>query len=121
MIRALTILCACLAVGEIVVYCSGIRLPASIIGLLVLFFLLHRGWVQADWFKPVTDFLMQNLMLMLIVPCVALINYLELLAQDAWAIMTAAAGSSICVLLTTAKTHEWLRQKSNKPAEDNGE
>lgn len=110
MIRALTLIFACLAAGEFLVRLSGIRLPPSIIGLLVLFALLHSGKVKAEWFKPITDFLMQNLMLMLLPPCIALVNYLDLLADGFLPITLATVGSSILVILATAKTHEWIRK-----------
>ncbi len=118
MIRALTIIFACLAIGELVIYLTQIKLPSGIIGLLILFGLLQSGKVKPDWFKPITDFLMQNLMLMLIVPCVALVEYLDLLAKDIWAILLSSVGSSVLVLLATAKTHEWARKKFNKNKEN---
>ncbi len=43
MIRQLVILFGCLAVGELVVYLTGIHLPSSIIGMLVLALLLEAG------------------------------------------------------------------------------
>lgn len=118
MIRALTIIFACLALGELIIYFTQLKLPASILGLLVLFALLQSGKVKADWFKPITDFFMKNLMLPLIVPCVALVEYLDLLAQDAWAILLSSIGSSILVLMCTAKTHEWARKKFIAKQED---
>lgn len=117
MIRALAILFACLAVGELIIYLTGIKLPSGIIGLLVLFGLLQAKLAKPDWFKPITDFLMQNLMLILIVPCVALVEYLDLLAKDAWAIIISAVGSSVLVLLATTKTHEWARKKISQKKE----
>lgn len=121
MIRALTIILGCLAVGELVIYLTDLPFPSSIIGLLILFILLEKQLVKPDWFKPITDFLMQNLMLMLIVPCVALVEYLDLLGKDAFAIIIAAMGSSVLVLLSTAKTHEWLRSRSPKSLNENKE
>lgn len=111
MIRAFTIIFACLAAAELLIYFSAIKLPPSILGLLILFALLQTGKVKAQWFKPITDFLMQNLMLFLIPPCVALVQYLDLLAKDAWLIVIASAGSTILVLFATAKTHEYLRKQ----------
>lgn len=115
MIRPLAIIFACLAVGELLIYLTAIKLPPSILGLLILFGLLQTGKVKAEWFKPITDFLMQNLMLFLIPPCVALVEYLDLLAKDAWVVLIAPLVSSILVMFATAKTHEWLRKRqSNK-------
>lgn len=118
MIRAITIILACLAMGELVIYLTQIKLPSSIIGLLILFGLLQSGKVKTEWFKPLTDFLMQNLLLMLIVPCVALIEYLDLLAKDIGAIFVSSVGSTILVLFATAKTHECLSRKRKKNKEN---
>lgn len=111
MIRAFTIIFACLAAAELLIYFTNIKLPPSIVGLLILFTLLQTGKVKAEWFKPITDFLMGNLMLFIIPPCVALVEHLDLLAKDAWVIIISAAGSSILVMFATAKTHEWLRKR----------
>ncbi|QMT30911.1 CidA/LrgA family protein [Alysiella filiformis] len=111
MIRAFTIIFACLASAELLIHMTAIKLPPSILGLLFLFTLLQTGKVKAEWFKPITDFLMQNLMLFIIPPCVALVQYLDLLAKDAWVIVISSFTSSLLVLFATAKTHEWLRKR----------
>ena len=43
MIRALSIIFGFLALGEAVVYFSGVKLPGSIIGMGLLFGTLHMG------------------------------------------------------------------------------
>lgn len=111
MIRAFAVIFACLVAGEVVVRLLQLKLPASIIGLLLLFGLLQLGWAKVEWFRQMTDFLMQNLMLLLIPPCVALMNYLDLLAADFWPITLATIGSSILVLLASAATHELIRKR----------
>lgn len=121
MIRAFTIIFACLAVAELVIYLTAIKLPPSILGLLILFTLLQTGKVKAEWFKPITDFLMQNLMLFIIPPCVALVQYLDLLADNAWVIIISAFSSSLLVLFATAKTHEFLRKRQTENPNQNKE
>lgn len=111
MIAALAIIFACLVLGEGIVYLTQFKLPSGILGLLILFTLLQSQKIKPELFKPITDFFMQNLMLILIVPCVALVEYLDLLSQDIWAIVLSSVGSTILVLLTTAQTHQWLRKK----------
>lgn len=111
MIRALVIIFACLSAGQLLVSVTGIMLPAAIVGLLLLFALLLMGWVQAEWFKPLTDFLLQNMMLMILPPAIGIINHLDLLGQYFWPITIAAVVSSLSVLGVTAKTYEWMRGK----------
>lgn len=108
-IRALLIILGCLAAGEAAVFLAGIKLPGSIIGMGILFFMLQAGWVQAAWLQELTDALMANLTLFLVPPCVAVISYLDLIADDWFSILVSASASTLCVLLVTGKVHRWIR------------
>lgn len=111
MIRALCIIFGCLAVGQMIVTLTSLRFPASIMGMGVLFVLLHQGWVKAAWLKPITDVLMQNLSLFLVPPCVAVMDYLDLVRHDFWPLVVATVVSTLLVMLVTAKSHEWIRRR----------
>ena len=100
MLRALIIVFACLAAGEVFLHLTHLKLPASIVGLLILFGLLQAGWVKEAWFKP----------LLMIPACVALMDYFSIVAHDFWSIAAATVASSVLVLLSSAKTHEILRR-----------
>lgn len=52
---------------------------------------------------------MSNLTLFLVPPCVAVISYLDLIADDWFPILTATAASTLCVLIVTGKVHRWIR------------
>lgn len=110
-IRALLVVLGCLALGESAAYLTGIKLPGSIIGMGVLFALLQAGWVKAEWLRQLTDALMANLTLFLVPPCVAIISYLDLIADDWFPILVSASASTLCVLLVTGKVHQWIREK----------
>ncbi|HFC1137919.1 TPA: CidA/LrgA family protein [Neisseria gonorrhoeae] len=94
-IRALLIILGCLAAGETAVFLAGIKLPGSIVGMGVL--------------QQLTDALMANLTLFLVPPCVAVISYLDLIADDWFSILVSASASTLCVLLVTGKVHRWIR------------
>ena len=47
MIRQCSILFGCLALGELIVFLTGIKLPSSIIGMLLLTLFLKLGWIKA--------------------------------------------------------------------------
>lgn len=111
MLRALIIVFACLGAGEVLLHFTHLKLPASIVGLLILFSLLKVGWVKESWFKPMTDFLMQHMMLLMIPACVALMDYFSIVVQDFWTIALATVASTVLVLLSSAKTHEILRKR----------
>ena len=46
MIRQCSILFGCMALGELIVYLTGVKLPSSIIGMLFLTLFLSLGWVK---------------------------------------------------------------------------
>ena len=57
MIRQCAILFGCLALGELIVYLTGIKLPSSIIGMLLLTLFLKLGWIKLQWVQGLSDFL----------------------------------------------------------------
>ena len=117
MIRQCVIIFGCLAVGELLVALTGIKLPSSIIGMLLLTLLLRLGWVKVAWVKGISDFLVKNLPLFFVPPGVAVMLYLDVIEASFWSIMVAALGSTVIVLATTGWTHQALRKSrffSNK-------
>ena len=111
LVRALFIVFACLAVGEGVVRLTGLPFPASIIGMGVLFVLLQLKWVKVEWLQQMTDVLMQNLSLFLVPPCVAVMDYLDVMRGDWQAILTATVVSTLLVMWVSGKSHEWIRRR----------
>lgn len=109
MIAALAIIFGCLGVGEIIVTMLGLKLPPSIIGLLLLFALLKLRWVRVDTVRPVSDVLLNNLMLLLIPACVSVMDYLDVLAQDFMPIVVSTIVSTLLVFWLSAKIHAWVR------------
>ncbi|EFV80193.1 MULTISPECIES: CidA/LrgA family protein [Neisseria] len=109
-IRALLVVLGCLTLGEAAVWILGLKLPGSIVGMGLLFAALQAGWVKLSWVEELADILMANLTLFLVPPCVAVISYLDVIANDWFSILTATIVSTVCVLLVTGKVHEWVRR-----------
>ena len=109
-IRALLVVLGCLILGEAAVWILGLKLPGSIVGMGLLFAALQAGWVKLSWVEELADILMANLTLFLVPPCVAVISYLDVIANDWFSILTATIASTVCVLLVTGKVHEWVRR-----------
>ncbi len=112
MIKQCVIIFGCLAIGELIAHTTGIKLPSSIIGMLLLALLLKLGWVKVAWVKGISDFLVKNLPLFFVPPGVAVMLYLDVIKADFWSIVVASIGSTIIVLSLTGWTHQALR-KSN--------
>ncbi len=110
MIRQCAILFGCLALGELIVFLTGFKLPSSIIGMLLLTSLLKLGWIKLEWVKGLSDFLVANLGFFFIPPGVALMLYFDIIKAEFWPIMVATLVSTILVLVVTGWVHQLIRK-----------
>lgn len=109
MIRQVAIIFGCLAVGELIVHFTSVSLPSSIIGMLLLTLLLKIGWIKLAWVKGISDFLVGTLPFYFVPAGVAVMLYFDLIASYLLAIVVAAFGSTIIVLIVTGWVHQHLR------------
>jgi holin-like protein len=99
------ILFGCLAAGELIVGVTGIRLPASIVGMLLLALLLALKVVKLQQIEKLTSFLISNLGFFFVPPGVALMVHLGLIRSEIVPIAVATLVSTALVLWFTAWTH----------------
>ena len=111
MVRQCAILFGCLALGELVVYLTGVKLPSSIIGMLLLTLFLKLGWIKLHWVRGLSDFLVANLGFFF-VPGVALMLYFDVITAQFWPIVIATVVSTVLVLVVTGWSHQ-LTRKTN--------
>ena len=114
MIRQCFILFGCLALGELTVWLTGVKLPASIIGMLLLTLLLKLKAVKLEWVRGLTDFLIANLGFFFVPPGVALMLYFDLIKAEIVPITLATLLSTIIVLIITGHTHQVVSKGENK-------
>ena len=117
MIRQCFILFGCLALGELIVKVTGVKLPASIIGMLILTLLLKLKIVKLEWVRGLTDFLIANLGFFFVPPGVALMLYFDVIKMEILPIALATLLSTIIVLLVTGHTHQVVSKGENKVLE----
>ena len=110
MIRQCAILFGCLALGELIVFLTGIKLPSSIIGMLLLTLFLKVGWIKLHWVPGMSDFLVANLGFFFIPPGVALMLYFDIIAAEFWPIAIASLVSTLLVLVVTGWVHQLTRK-----------
>ena len=110
MIRQCSILFGCLALGELIVYLTGIKLPSSIIGMLLLTLFLQLGWIKLHWVQGLSDFLVANLGFFFVPSGVALMLYFDIIAAEFWPIVIATLVSTVLVLVVTG----WVDQLVGK-------
>ena len=100
--------------GELVVMVTGLKLPASIIGMLLLPLLLQLRIVKLEWVRGLTDFLIANLGFFFVPPGVALMLYFDLIRAEIVPIVAATVLSTILVLLVTGHTHQVVSKGERK-------
>ena len=110
MIRQCAILFGCLALGELVVFVTGIKLPSSIIGMLLLTLFLKLGWVKLHWVQGLSDFLVANLGFFFVPSGVALMLYFDIIQAQFWPIVISTIISTILVLVVTGWVHQLIRK-----------
>ena len=111
MVRQCTIILGCLAIGELIVALTGIKLPSSIIGMLLLTLFLKLGWVKLHWVKGISDFLVKNMAFFFVPAGVAIMMYFDLIRISFWPILVASIVSTILVLAVTGWVHQVMRKK----------
>ena len=121
MIRQCTIIFGCLAVGELIVWLTGISIPSSIIGMLLLTALLQMKVFKLEWVKGMSDFLISNLGFFFVPPGVALMLYFDIIKAELLPIVVATVISTVLVMITTGWTDQFLRKLVYKKKDGHGD
>ena len=109
MIRQCLIIFGCLALGELIVWLTGITIPSSIIGMLLLAALLQMKAIKLEWVKGMSDFLISNMGFFFVPPGVALMLYLDVIKAEFVPIAVATVVSTVLVLVVTGWTHQLFK------------
>ena len=111
-LRQCVIIFLCLGVGEIIVALTETQFPSALIGMLLLTFLLKKGWVKLEWVQDVSNVLLSHFGLFFVPPGVALMLYFDLIAAEWFSITVATVASILIVLALTGWTYQLLRRRS---------
>ena len=109
MVKQCFIIFGCLAVGEIIVWLTGISIPGSILGMLLMTFLLEKKLLKVEDVAPMCRFLVSNMGFCFVPPGVALMLYFDVIADSWLAITVATVVSTALVLLVTGRVHQLFR------------
>ncbi|MCM1067693.1 MAG: CidA/LrgA family protein [Muribaculaceae bacterium] len=104
------VLFAFLAAGEFVVWLTGIPVPSSIIGMLLLTASLKAGIVKPAHVERLSNFLVHNLGFFFVPAGVGLMNCLGIIADQWLPIVGASVGSTIIIIAVTGRTHRSVRR-----------
>lgn len=114
MLIQFVIIFGCLALGELIVYLTGINFPSCIIGMILLTIFLKIKLVKYEWVNKISGFLLDNLGFFFVPPSVALMLYFDVIKAEWLPISLAIIVSTVAVLVATGWTHQLFRKTSNK-------
>lgn len=114
--RGLLILTLSLWTGNFISERLPIMIPSSIIGLLILFFLLAFQIIPTCWIKNSCNLFMRYMTLLFIPAAMGIMDNYTLLLNNWVPIIFGSIGSSLLVLLLTAWLTEKLHKKTTKTA-----
>ena len=103
-----------LAIGEVIVWATGIPIPSSIIGMLCLTAALQYKVVKLRWESGVAEFLTSNLGFFFIPAGVSLMHYFDILRAQWMPIVAASTASTLVVLWVTGLVHQYLRKRISR-------
>ena len=114
MILQFGILMAFLAAGELVVSLTGIPIPSSIIGMILLTAALHFKVIKLRHVEMLANFMVHNLGFFFVPAGVGLINCLGLISDQWLPIVGASVGSTIIIMAVTGRVHQWVRHAMSR-------
>ena len=114
MAKQFFVIFGCLALGEVIVWATGIKLPSSIIGMLLLTFFLKTKIVKLEWVEKLSQFLLANLGFFFVPPGVAIMLYLDVIQKELLPIAMATLLSTILVLVVTGHMHQFVVKTERK-------
>lgn len=112
--RGLIILTLCLWAGNIISKILPIMIPGSIIGLLILFFLLAFQLIPTCWIKNSCNLFMRYMTVLFIPAAMGIMDNYSLLLDNWIPIIFGCIGSSIIVLFLTSFLTLHLYKKPSK-------
>ena len=113
-LKAFLVVFGCLFLGEVFIRLTHLPLPASIIGLLLLFFALQTGLVELKTVQSLAKIMLDYLVLMVVPACISIMQYLDIIQKELWILLLATSLSTFLVLIATGRTYQVVRylQKS---------
>lgn len=105
--------------GVFIVDVTGIIIPGSIIGLVLLWLSLYFKLLNVKFIQEGASFLLAFLTLFFIPSTVAVINYPELLTKAGVFLVIAVIVSTLLTMVITGKVSQYIEKKENEPEEAN--
>lgn len=114
MIKPVLIVFGCLAAGNVIVAATGLPLPASIVGMILLTILFITKLVKVEEVKSLGDFFNSHMSFFFVPAGVSVMLYLDIIRGQFLPIVVSAFVSTILVIVATGWTHQLMRSKNKK-------
>ena len=111
-VKQFLIILGALYLGHAITALTGIPIPASVIGLIILFLALLAGVVRLKDVQATADFILKYLALFFVVPAVGIMAYFDVLVSDAFKIFVPLILSILAGLFTAGKVTEFFIKRS---------
>ena len=104
---SLLVLLGFLLAGNAVASLGRLPLPGSVVGMLLLAFVLRLRWIPEAWTEPAAGLLLRHMGLLFVPPGVGLMLQYDLLRREWLPIVLGSAASTVAVVLVVG----WLQQR----------
>lgn len=110
------------ASGELIssLLSSFIKLPGTIVGMIILFLLLQFKIIKEETIKDVADFLLSNMALFFVPAGVSLTNSLGLIGDNIVVLILSVTVATMIIMLVTGKTVDIMINKKKTKLEEDG-
>lgn len=110
LVPSLLLLLAFNVAGEALVRLTGVPVPGSVVGMVLLAVALRRGWVHFGVARPAADVLLKNLALFFVPPGVGLMLFFDLVRAEWLAILAANVVGMAAVLVVVGVVQQRMER-----------
>ncbi|EDP60177.1 CidA/LrgA family protein [Vibrio sp. AND4] len=110
---SLVLIMGALGIGNTIQNFTGISVPGSVIGMLVLFLSMILGLVKVEWVKPGATLFIRYMILLFVPISVGLMQHFDMLMANALPIVASAVGGSLIVLVSLAWFLDYLLKEKH--------
>lgn len=103
-----------MAIGEFIAWLTGIPVPSSIIGMILLTLSLQYGLIKECWVDRIADFLVSNLGFFFVPAGVGLMQCMGIIKAQWLPIVMATVVSTILIIAGTGWTHRLTRHLTRR-------
>jgi len=110
-LRQFSVILLILIIGEFINKIVGIPIPGNVLGMIILLVGLSTGIIKLEMVDQITKFLLDHLAFLFIPAGVGLINSLDIIGAQWFAILSVTVLSTGFVIATTGLTVQLLKRR----------